>query len=114
MSGKAFIEQEESQSEKGGKRASRPSGSGKYIIVITELPYQANKAKMVEEIAKYAGSESSLQGVWTLAPASKLAQAQMRSSLLALVNFPLVVGRTLLFKALIHCFIPLEDTALRA
>lgn len=65
MSGKAFIEDEESQSKKGGKRASKPAGSGKSIIVITELPYQANKAKMVEEIAKLAGT--SLQGGQTSA-----------------------------------------------
>ena len=68
MNGKAFIEDDESQSKTRGKRASKPSGSGKSIIVITELPYQANKAKMVEEIAKLAGT--SLQGVLTPAPAS--------------------------------------------
>ena len=60
MSGKAFIEDEESQSKKGGKQSSKSSGSGKSIIVITELPYQTNKAKMVEEIASLAGT--SLQG----------------------------------------------------
>lgn len=50
--GKAFIEDEDSaqSSKKAGKRQ-KVATPGKSIIVLSELPYQTNKAKLVEHIA---------------------------------------------------------------
>ena len=65
MRGKAFIEDEESaDAKKGSKRGQKPAALGKAIIVITELPYQAVKARLVEHVADLV-NQGTLQG-WAL------------------------------------------------
>lgn len=63
LRGRAFVEEEGKSS--GGARGTKRSVSSKSIIVVTELPYQTNKASLVEHIAKLT-DDGTLQGI--LAP----------------------------------------------
>lgn len=55
--GRALIEQEGADGKK--KKGSGPPRS---VIVITELPFQTNKAALVEHIAELANEDKVLQG----------------------------------------------------
>ena len=61
--GRAFIEDESSGSSApgNGKRAVKRAAGSRTIIVITELPYQTNKADLVARVARLVDS-GALQG----------------------------------------------------
>ncbi|KAK9814470.1 hypothetical protein WJX72_006459 [[Myrmecia] bisecta] len=56
MRGRAAIEEEEASRRPGRAAKKRSSSSGKPVIIVTELPYQTNKATFVETIAKLVDS----------------------------------------------------------
>ncbi len=47
--GRAFLEEE---APPGGRRGARKAATGRPVIVITELPYQTNKAAFVADVAR--------------------------------------------------------------
>ena len=63
--GRAFIEDEEeeepSPDKKASKRKAKKGAGGKPLIVVTELPFQTNKAKLVIHIAGLV-DDGTLQG----------------------------------------------------
>ena len=62
LRGRAAIEGDEASPADGGaRRAPKRTGSSKPIIVITELPFQTNKAGLVEHVAKLT-DDGVLQG----------------------------------------------------
>lgn len=62
MRGKAFIEDDDvSEAKKPTKRGQKTSALGKSVIVISELPYQVVKARLVAHIADLV-NQGVLQG----------------------------------------------------
>jgi len=69
--GRAFIEEEEApeatEGKKTSKRKAKKAAGGKALIVVTELPFQTNKAKLVIHIASLV-DDGTLQGTFTPSP----------------------------------------------